>query len=160
LPGRGPFRVRSAPFQPTYVSIRPHTSAYVGIRQHTSAYVSIRQHTSTQVSNVSILSTRQHTSAYLRPSPNFQSTSSVALDGYMRGWRPVGSSTCIRQHTSAYVSLRQHTSAYAPQRRRLCSLSCTAQSASGALNHPFAPGRASCVSICAYGRMLTYADVC
>ncbi len=72
---------------PAYISIRQHTSEYVSIHQHTSANISIRQHTLVfdLVENPALFDTK-------------------LLGG--------GASDCIRQHTSAYVSIRQHTPAY------------------------------------------------
>ena len=116
------------PSVPAYVSICPHTSAYVSIRQHTSAYVSIRQQASV----------RQHTSAYcfflwlITSIKTSRYDSSVVrhpprpfVPAYV-SIRPHTSAdeqirlvccpssaapfcTCIRQHTSAYISIRQHT---------------------------------------------------
>jgi hypothetical protein len=71
---------------------RSHTSAYVGIRRHTSAYAA---HTlQIPVMHVSRVRRSQTTASFL--------VSSITTIP----------STCIRQHTSAYVSIRQHTSAY------------------------------------------------
>jgi hypothetical protein len=89
---------------------------YVSIRQHTSAYVSIREDI-------------YHTSAYVRIREDiYQPTLSVWSSEEQR--RAVAVCTCIRQHTSAHVSIRQHTSAYVRTRQHTAyvSISATAES--------------------------------
>jgi hypothetical protein len=123
----------------TYVGLRPHTSAYVSIRQHTSAYVSIRQHTSAYVSipvaDALLLVLLQHqrspwSKIRYFPAPRrveryekwFNHRNGVfgkrvmseQLNKSLIKHRDLFEDqypSCIRQHTSAYVSIRQHTSA-------------------------------------------------
>jgi hypothetical protein len=90
-----------------------HTSAYVSIRQHTSAYVSIRQHLLAHdnlpdlrlwlVSVAFVL----HTSAYVSIRQRMLMTTCQSCNSCLSALL----SSCIRQHTSAYVSICQHTSA-------------------------------------------------
>jgi hypothetical protein len=139
-----------------YVSIRQHTSAYVSIRQHTSrmqvssarrpSYVSIRQHTSAYVHACRCpLQGVPLTSAYVSMRACMQADTceegihliilvDIGPDQLLRSLerrkdakRPERLLPCIRQHTSAYVSIRQHTSAYVgihqhkrPERLRPC----------------------------------------
>jgi hypothetical protein len=77
--------------------VQRSSAAYVSTRQYT--YVSIRPHTCGNRRTISF---------------------SAAVECCMSVWRMCGcagssvlSTTCIRQHTSAYVSIRQHTSASA-----------------------------------------------
>jgi hypothetical protein len=100
----------AAPLSPAPRSVPVHnTSVYVSIRQHTSACVRIRQHTrlSRLRRDLCLFRCRQHTSAYasIRQHSILPAYSASRRDSF-------SSSTCIRQHTSAYASIRQHTSAY------------------------------------------------
>ncbi len=117
-----------------YVSIRQHTSAYVSIRQNTSAYVSIRQHTAeyetccTRSSPAADGSIRQHTSAYV----SIRQHGGAAASAYKKLMHEPRISVFTVSHTSAYVSIctnlvlvysqfciRQHTSAYVSIRQQL-----------------------------------------
>jgi hypothetical protein len=127
-PQSSPGTQREAARSSAYVSIRQHTSAYVSIRlqvrnekllarHHTSAYVSMRQHTSAYV---------RHTSAYNEQllargvavervcnywyfcTSKASKLSTCSLEGLQLSAR-IRIATCIRQHTSAYVSIREHT---------------------------------------------------
>jgi hypothetical protein len=101
-----------------YVSIRQHTSAYVSIRQHTSAYVSIRQHTSAYVSirNGSTVPGAADLSSRLL---NSAATSQTQCSRFARA--PYTRCSCIRQHTSACVSIRQQCSRFARAPYTRCS---------------------------------------
>jgi hypothetical protein len=117
-----------------YVSIRQHTSAYVSIRQkrqHTSANVKLRWYLASARTAACCASTyvsvRQQTSCrckltYANVCIN-TSADTYIVRRYLASARTAACcaskrtsasvcSTCIRQHTSAYVSIRQHTSAY------------------------------------------------
>jgi hypothetical protein len=118
------------------VSVASANQPIVRIREHTSAYVSIRQHTS-NTSPVSIASAnqpiayvgiRRHTSAYVsipEESAHIDATRETASETTWSTLMLLPPRFCIRQHTSAYVSIHQYTSAYASIRaRRLGPHSC------------------------------------
>jgi hypothetical protein len=77
------------------------SSHSLSIRQHTSAYVSIRDTCAAESS----WGFREFATS---PPPGSSGELSSQLFA-----RPFRIAPCIRQHTSAYVSIRQHTSAYA-----------------------------------------------
>jgi hypothetical protein len=96
---------------------------YGSIHQHTSAYVSIR----TPLPFTLDMSAPQYVSAYSRPYARQALKEAVLIKSLKKAlaWatnadriagnashtRPDGSTyICIRQHTSAYVSIRQHAS--------------------------------------------------
>jgi hypothetical protein len=75
---------------------------------HASAYVSIRQHTSASVEPLCRTASADLMMAARRSCPT-SSTSCIASSA---------EEGCIRQHTSAYVSIRPHTSAYVTPAQR------------------------------------------
>jgi hypothetical protein len=150
------------------VSIRQHTTAYVSIRQHTSAYVSIRQHTCRGGARTCIQEAQDtsHTDPVARADGDTPRTDAklqrfahkhreglaVGETEILRRRRgkpygvalqTVASYLCIRQRTSAYVSI-----AYVSIRRRQAD----GGNREGGLE-PLYGCRQT-------GSMLTYADVC
>jgi hypothetical protein len=116
-----------------------HTSAYVGTRQHPSAYVGIREHPSYLPRAArKYLSPAEPAAPHLHTPPAPPGTRllrcqyvyfSTSKASKLSTWQSArakrccaisGCAACIRQHTSAYVSIRQHTSAVLRDKRMRC----------------------------------------